>query len=81
MLNSTTRTQCFNLTLLSDSLIEGDEMLGLFLSEPLDSFGIRLIQPNTTNITIIDVDCELNLLSVLVLATKRVVLDIFMLLT
>ena len=81
MLNSTTRTQCFNLTLLSDSLIEGDEMLDLFLSEPLDSFGVRLIQPNTTNITIIDVDCELNLLSVLVLATKRVVLDIFMLLT
>ena len=64
---------------MNDGLIEGNETLGLFLSEPLDSFGVRLIQPNTTVITIIDVDCELNLLSVLVLATKRVVLDIFML--
>ena len=60
MLNSTSSRYCVYISLVSDGDIEGNENLLLSLEEivTLDSFGVRLLHPNTTNITIIDRDCE-----------------------
>ena len=60
MLNSTASRYCVDISLVSDGDIEGNENLLLSLEEivTLDSFGVRLLHPNTTNITIIDRDCK-----------------------
>ena len=59
-LNSTTSSQCLNLSLLADDLIEGNETISLTLEEVItsNSFGIRQLEPRTTNITIIDTNCK-----------------------
>ena len=60
VLNSTSSRYCVYISLVSDGDIEGNENLLLSLEEivTLDSFGVRLLHPNTTNITIIDRDCK-----------------------
>ena len=58
MLNSSIAEQCFNLSLLSDGLVEGTEIVTLTLQLNNNIFGIRDIAPNTTVVTIIDEDCE-----------------------
>ena len=60
MLNSTASRYCVDISLVSDGDIEGNENLFLSLEEIVtrDSFGVRLLRPNTTNITIIDRDCK-----------------------
>ena len=61
MLTATTISQCFNVYLENDALVEGTETvtLSLKLMESDMNFGIRDIAPNTTNIIITDDDCEL----------------------
>jgi hypothetical protein len=58
VLNSTASRYCVDISLVSDGDIEGNENLLLSLEEIVtrDSFGVRLLRPNTTNITIIDRD-------------------------
>ena len=53
--------QCFNVYLENDALVEGTETvtLSLKLMESDNNFGIRDIAPNTTDIIIMDDDCEL----------------------
>lgn len=58
-LTSSTIKACFNVTLISDGLIEETETVALMLFlEPTNTFGIRDITPSTTLITITDGDCE-----------------------
>jgi hypothetical protein len=58
MLTATTISQCFNVYLENDALVEGTETvtLSLKLMESDMNFGIRDIAPNTTNIIITDDD-------------------------
>ena len=58
VLNSSIAEQCFNLLLLSDGLVEGTEIVTLTLQLKNNIYGIEVIAPNTTVVTIIDEDCE-----------------------
>ena len=60
VLNSMTSSHCLNLSLDDDGLIEGSERVVLSLEEiySVGSFGIRLLEPNSTTITITDANCE-----------------------
>ena len=48
---------CFNVSLNSDDLIEGTEVVTISL-ELSDDHGITEVSPSTANITILDEDCE-----------------------
>ena len=58
-LSPTNHEQCSNVTLISDGLIEETEVVTLSLELTHNMFGIKEIQPNTTDVTIMDGDCEL----------------------
>ena len=61
MLNSINHGHCFNVTFVSDGLVEGTEIIMLHLEQNLMSigtFGIRDVIPKSVNITVQDKDCE-----------------------
>ena len=64
MLNTNTSMACFDVDLLSDDLIEETEVVILSL-ELSDDHGIAEVAPSTTNIIILDEDCEYNFHSVI----------------
>ena len=57
ILNSQFPTVCLDVDIVSDNLIEETEVVMLSL-ELTDSHGITGVAPNTTNIIIMDEDCE-----------------------
>ena len=62
MFNSTNHGHCFNVTFVSDGLVEGTEIIMLCLEQNLMSsgtFGIRDVIPKSVNITVQDTDCVL----------------------
>lgn len=71
LLNSIDHTMCFNVSLVSDGLVEGTENITLSLQQmmPNTSFGIREVSPNTATVTVTDEDCELSIILMLWLHT------------
>ena len=58
-LTSSSPEACFNVTLISDDLIEETETVTLTLSlEPTNTIGVRDVAPSTTLVTVTDGDCE-----------------------
>ena len=60
VLEPTTPRQCFNVSLVSDGLVEGAETVTLNVTLDTNVFSIRDVTPNTTDIVIIDQDGELS---------------------
>ena len=50
---------CFNVSLITDGMVEGTEILTLTLELESNIYGIDDTAPNTTTITILDGDCEI----------------------
>ena len=59
MFNSINHGHCFNVTFVSDGLVEGTEIIMLHLEMSSGTFGIRDVIPKSVNITVQDKDCEL----------------------
>ena len=53
-------SKCFVVNLTVDGQVEGNDTVSLFLEEVTTSSsrGIRLVEPNATTITIVDIDSE-----------------------
>ena len=62
VLDSTNHGYCFDVTLVSDGLVEGTEIVTLRLEQNptfSGSFGIRDVSAESVKITVRDEDCEL----------------------